>query len=385
VEHALRKAILVQALSNAGTSSAGLFIPILAKQLGATDIELGIIGACFGAALFVSAWTFGRLADMGRRVPIIRVGLAACALSAPLQILANSPESLALARGMFGFACGIYPAALIAHAYDAQRRPGRFAGWGALGWGAGTLGAGLLGSHQEVFLLATVGLAASFLVALRLEPRPEVRVHVPWLPKDVIRNNFPAYLAMLVRHTGAAAVWIIFPLYLQTLGASPLDIGIIYFLNTGGQFFFMGFMDRFPAGRLVVGGLAASSVVFLLFWLAPVWWLVLPIQLLLALSWALLYVGTLAWVMGRNVERSTSTGLLHSTASLANVIGPLIGGVVSQSWGYGATMVLAALLSLAGIPLFVSSAVRVERAARRRAAAEVVLLQPEPATRDRGT
>lgn len=378
---ALRRAILVQALSNAGTSSAGLFIPLLAHELGASDIQLGLIGAAFGAAFFVSAWTFGRAADRGARVRIIQAGLAATALAVPLHILATDAATLGMARALFGFAAGIYPAALIAYAYDTQRRPGRFAGWGALGWGAGTLSAGFLGSHREVFLLAALAMAASFLVALRLEPRPEVRVKVPWLPKDVIRNNFPAYLAMLMRHTGAAAVWIIFPLYLVQLGASPLTIGFLYFLNTGGQFFFMGFLDRYPAAPLVVAGLVASSLVFILFYAAPSWWLILPVQLLLALSWALLYVGSLAWVMERNVERATSTGLLQSTTSLANVFGPPIGGALAAFGGYGLPMVFAAFLSLAAVPVFLASAHRVELRSKR-AAREVVVPgsgQSEPA------
>jgi MFS family permease len=372
---ALRRAIGVQALSNLGLSSAGLFIPLLAHELGASDLELGFIGAGFGAAFFASAWTFGRLADRGRRLAVVRAGLLASALAAPLHMLATDPATLALARALFGFAAGVYPAALIAYAYDAQRRPGRFAGWGALGWGIGTLLAGLLGTHREIFALASLAMAASFVLALRLPPRPEVRVRVPWLPREVIRNNAPAYVAMLLRHTGAAAVWIIFPLYLQQLGATPLWIGVLYFLNTGSQFVFMGFLDRYRPAPLVVGGLVASSVVFMLFYVAPVWWLLVPVQLLLALSWALLYVGALAWVMERNVERATSTGLLQSTTSLANVLGPALGGAVAHAAGYDATMVLASFLSLAAVPVFLASA---KRAASRRSAGDVVV---PPATR----
>jgi MFS family permease len=374
---ALRRAALIQGLSNAGTSAAGLFIPLLAARLGASAFELGLIGACFGAALFVSAWVFGRLADAGRRRHLIRLGMLATALAVPLHVLAEDPAGLAVARGLFGFASGIYPSALISYAYDAQRRPGRFAGWGALGWGVGTLLAGLLGDRPEVFLASAAMLLAAFLVALRLEARPEVKLKVPWVPREVIATNLPAYLAMLTRHTGAAAVWIVFPLYLVDLGASPLAIGAIYFLNTGSQFLFMGWLDRFPAYHLVLAGLGSSVVVFLLFWAAPTWEYIVPVQLLLALSWGFLYVGTLAWVMERNVERATSTGLLHSSQSLAGIAGPLLGGVVAAWGGYGATMLFAAAMSAIGIPIFLASARRAERRAKERAAREVVV-RPGP-------
>lgn len=366
----LRRAILVQALSNAGLSAAGLFVPLVARQLGATDLELGLIGACFGATLFVSAWVFGRIADQGQRRRVIQGGMFAAALAAPVHALATDPLGLGLARGLFGFAAGIFPAALIAYAYDAQRRPGRFAGWGSLGWGVGTVAAGFLGLNDGVFYLSAALLTLGYLVAMSLAPREQPKLRVPWFPREVLRTNLPVYMAMLLRHVGAAAVWIIFPLYLVQLGAAPEHIGLLYFLNTGSQFLFMGFLDRYPARALVLAGLGSSVLVFVAFAALPRWEFALPLQLLLAASWAFLYVGTLAWVMERNVERSTSTGLLHSSTHLSNVVGPVLGGAVAFAWGYGATMLFAAAMSLVAIPVFLASARRLER---ERPAAEVVV------------
>lgn len=377
VSKALRRAAAIQALSNGGTSAAGLFIPLFARDLGASDLGIGLIGAAFGASLFASAWVFGRAADQHGRRRIITVGLLLSALSVPLHALARTPLELAGARAMFGFAAGIYPAALIAYAYDAQRRPGRFAGWGALGWGVGTVAAGLAGESHAVFALSGASLAAAFLLATRLEPRPEAHVRVPWLPREVIRSNLPAYLAVLVRHVGAAAVWVLYPLYLEQLGATPLLIGVAYFLNTGAQFLFMGFLDRFRATPLVVGGLVASGLFFLLAWRAPDIWSIMPLQLLLALSWSLLYVGALAFVMERNVERATSTGLLQSTQSLANAVGPFLGGVLATWGGMEANLLVAAGLSFAALPLFLASARWGEARARERAAREVATLRAE--------
>jgi len=377
---ALRRAAAVQALSNAAVGSTSLFVALLAVHLGADALQIGLIGACYGGAYFVSSWVFGTLADAGRRRYIIRLGAWAAALAAPLHVLATDPWTLALARGAFGFAAGIAPAALIAYAYDAERRPGRFGAWGALGWGTGTLAAGFLTGFREVFALASLAMLAAFLVALRLEPRPEarVKVRVAWVPRSVLRNNFPAYLAMLLRHTGAAAVWVIFPLYLVQLGASPLWLGVLYFLNTGTQFLFMSVMDRYPAGKLVLGGLAASAATFVLFALAPVFWFILPVQLLVAASWAMLYVGALAWGMERNEERATSTGLLQSVMSFSNMVGPLLGGVVAAAGGYTATLAFAAALSFLAMPVFHLTARRADRG-RERPAREVVLGTPEPA------
>ena len=80
-----------------------------------------------------------------------------------------------------------------------------------------------------------------------------------------------------------------------------------------------------------------------------------PTQILLGVSWATLYVGSLKFVMERNVERATSTGLLNSVMSICAIIGPLIGGsvvVVALSMGvaqldaYRWTMYVATVMAI---------------------------------------
>lgn len=342
----------VQVASQAAVSAATLLIPLYAKALGASDLEVGLIVAGHGAAVFFSAYLAGNAADRKGKRLMIRAGLAASAGACALQALATDPVSLGLARASFGLAAGMFPAALVAYAYDQTRKPGRFAAWGALGFGLGTLMAGAIGGIQAIFLASSALLVACFALALRLPARPEVHVRVPLFPRGVIRKNLPAYLAMLIRHTGASAVWAVFPIYLAGLGADALAIGVIYSLNAVSQFLLMNVSDRYPSAPMAAAGLALSAVTFLAFALARELWMIYPVQLILGASWAFLYVGSLKFVMERNVERATSTGLLQSSISLGHIAGPVLGGVVAQAWGYGSTLWLAFLLSLIAIPLF---------------------------------
>jgi len=62
-----------------------------------------------------------------------------------------------------------------------------------------------------------------------------------------------------------------------------------------------------------------------------------------------LFVGSLNYLLKRNAERGTASGLLYSSSFMANGVGPYLGGVVSQNWGYAAVMFMAAILTSTGI------------------------------------
>jgi predicted MFS family arabinose efflux permease len=56
--------------------------------------------------------------------------------------------------------------------------------------------------------------------------------------------------------------------------------------------------------------------------------------------------------MKHNIERATCTGMLSSVINLAVVFGALIGGAISQLFGFKATMYAAVSLTAIGFCLF---------------------------------
>jgi len=95
-----------------------------------------------------------------------------------------------------------------------------------------------------------------------------------------------------------------------------------------------------------------TGVTFFSFTLATSFWQIVPAQVLLGVSWALLYVGGLRYLMDRNVEKATVSGLFDSALSLSSIIGPLIGAFVISFGGYSTTMYLASVLAFIGFLLF---------------------------------
>ena len=65
-----------------------------------------------------------------------------------------------------------------------------------------------------------------------------------------------------------------------------------------------------------------------------------------------LTVGSTRLVIEKNLEKATVAGLINSMIGASGVFGALLGNLLSQSFGFRATMLVAALLSFVGFFLF---------------------------------
>jgi len=355
------KPSLIQFLSSLALSASLLFVPNLAKDLGANDAEIGLIVAVYAFSMFTASYIFGRASDVYGRRLFIRLGLGLCTVTFLLQIFVDpnfaapplaSPWLLALVRGLAGFSLGIFPAALTVYVYDSAEPLGKFTSLGALGWAVGTFVAGLIAFYYGVFILSSLCFLAAFLVSFTMKKVESPSLHVPFFPKELLKRNWRVYIPYLLRHTGANAIWVIYPLFIASLGGDKFWIGVIYTVNTATQFVVMRFLDRFDGERLIRIGLLLAIITFLSFTFAQSFLHLLPMQILLACSWSCMYVGSLLYLMKNNVEKATSSGMLSSVINIAQVFGALLGGAVSQLFDFRATMYLAAILTVVGFGFF---------------------------------
>jgi len=264
-------------------------------------------------------------------------------------------EFFATVRILIGFCAGMFPAALLAYAYDTRAgRMGKFSAFGSAGWGFGNLAVGLFGMmYEEAYLFCAAILFASFTIALYLPFSKETRMEVPFFPAAIIKRNASVYSAMLIRHTGANMIWVTYPLFLESIGADVEWIGVIYAVNAFGQAFFMLFLDRYDPSLLVAVGLVSSALTFYTFTLAGSYWEIIPSQVLLAAAWSCLYVGALRYVMDRNKEKATVTGLLSSTMSISGIMGPVLGGIAATLFGFKGTISIATAMSVIALCIFI--------------------------------
>ena len=335
-------------LANAGVASSLIFIPNFARDAGATEGQIGVIFAVHSLAALLASFACGRLADVRGRRRVHQAGLLLSVAAAAVQVLAFEPVTIGLSRAFLGLALGMYPGALVAYAYEARERMGRFTAYGSVGWAMGNLLAGVLAVfYPQQFVLVFAGSSALFLLAglsaLRLPAAEETMIAVPAFPVAVLRRNLPVYATMLLRHTGANMIWVIFSLYLQDArGFAYWEIGLVTAVNPIVQAIISRQLDHVRSTALIPVGVVLSAVVFVLFALATDVPQMILAQALLGVSWATLFVGCLKFVTEHNTERATAAGLLASTTTLASILGPLAGGVISLAYGHTAAMYAAA-------------------------------------------
>lgn len=336
--------------------SAFTYVPILASELGISELLVTVIVGGYATASFFSSYIFGRAGDIyGRRI-VIRLGLLVSMVTFGLLLFTTNLENLFLVRVLNGFCVGIYPGALAAFAYESKMKMGRYATWGAAGWGVGTLFAGYAATFNVyyAFLMSTIFFAIAFASALTLPLLTQEVVKVPWFPIETFKRNAPIYIAFFLRHSSAFAIWTLWPLFLVSIGGDNFTIAIVQSTNALAQVLFMAtVVDRIESKRLVSIGLVTSAITFFWFPFAHNIIEIIPTQILLGFTWATLYVGALKYVTENNNERSTASGLLTSTMSLSGVVGPILAAAIYLIWpGYVPTMIYAGVMSLIAYGLF---------------------------------
>jgi len=348
-------------LFSLSVQSSSIFQSLYADGLHASRFQVGLIGSSYGIAYFVSSFIFGRQSDRRGRLLFVRLGLALGAAAYILQIAATDPVTLLAIRAFVGFCLGISSAAIMAYVYEAEGQVGRFASYGSLGWLFGCLAAAVAAAvtgatkssatYYALFAVSGTASALAFLLSFSLKEERGKRLQVPLFPLSLIRDNGRVYIPFFLRCLGSSAVWAIFPLFLVSIGASKLWVALLDAINMGLQFVFMRYVERFKSGVVLAVGLVSSVVVFASYGFATHYLQLIPVEILLAVSWSCLWVGSLSFLMGRSVERGTAAGLLYSMTYLSAGFGPLIGGFVSDTWSFKALMFVASGVTFLGLIL----------------------------------
>jgi len=331
--------------------SSYIFLPLYADSLKASKFQVGLIASAYGVAYFASSLVFGRQSDRHGRLVFIRLGLGLAAVAYILQIAAINPVTLLAIRAFVGFCLGISSAAIMAYVYEAEGQVGRFASYGSLGWLCGCAAAAAIRNYYALFAVSGAASTLAFCLSLTLREDRSKSVHVSVFPLSLIRTNAKVYIPFFLRCLGSYAIWAVFPLFLFSIGANKTWVAILDGINMAFQFVLMRYVERFSSTKMLAVGLIASVIVFASYGLATRYLQLIPVEIILAVSWSCLWVGALTFLMGRSAERGTAAGLLYSITYLSSGLGPLIGGFVSGRWNFQVLMFVAAGITFAGLLL----------------------------------
>ena len=345
VNNLIRSATFFQ---HAGISIVFVFMPIIAKGVSESILEIGLLVASFSFAQILSEIYFGRHSDKkGIRLKFIRIGFIGCAAAFGMHYFADDITLLFLARIGAGIASGIMVPAMIAYAYEInvqKKRAATIISFHALGWLAGIAAAGFANDLKLIFLISAASFIIGLMFTIKLPNPTQEKELEPGATMKIISKNKFLFLSLLLRHTGAAAVWTILPLMLmEKLGAELYQISIIYVANTLTAFVLMNLMaSRINISDITKFKIGIGCTVFVFIGLSVItdWWMAMPFMALVGGTWAFLFIGGNFHLMENN-PRSTSVGIFSSTLSIGAVVGPVIAGVIAFAFDYVAVMYFA--------------------------------------------
>ena len=329
--------------------SSFIFLPLLGVQLGASDFEIGLIGSIYGITFLFSSLFSGWKSDHLGRLIFVRWGLLISSVAFAGQLLAHSVQVLIIVRGAVGLALGVAVAATITYAFESGANMGKYSSYGSLGWIFGAVVSSLVGDIKLLFWLSFLFCLLAFFISLAFKKVATLTFSKSPNLWHVVRRDYRIYLAVFLRHLGASAVWVIFPLYLVSIGLDNFWIGLLWGTNFAVQFVVMRQLERFSEFKTFFYGQLLSLFVFTAYIFVTGRFYLIMVQALMGVAWSCLYVGALLIVMRSGKEKGTAGGIFQSTLNLCNAVGPMLGGLIAQGWGYRGVMFFAAALCLGGM------------------------------------
>ena len=363
-----------------GISMVSPLLPVYAKELGASEIWLGLTFSAFAVPQALFGPFAGRLSDRYGRKPFIVVGLLIYMTAALGYLTAQSFIQVIAFRVFSGFGTSLVFS--VARAYVGDLTPrgqegrwlGVFATADIVGFGTGPLIAGTLrefiGFHSVFVAMASLLGISAFILLLWLPRHSAIEIgrRAPGAPRhsspsfrtalsDRLVLAVTTHQGLLSLSTGASFSFLALRLE-NDLHASPFAIGVAFSMQdlTGGcaQPLFGRLADRFSRRLLVAIGLALNGVLLIYLGFAPEYGLVVLLLFFMGASGALSAVasGALQVVAGRRVGMGTVLGIGSAANGAGIVVGSVVGGVLVRAFDISAAFVLGGSLMASGALLF---------------------------------
>ena len=319
-----------------------LFISNLSEILGASKSFIGLINAILPFFSLLTAPLFARkAAKLRRKLPIIRLGLLIGAFFSILLFFSYDKILIFIFRmGMgvsFGATMGLTNS--LATEIDTEKRGKYFGIYSAacsFGWAIGSILVGIVikEEYNNAFLIPILFLLVGFIATFFAKEKYTSSDYFG-IDFQTLKKFLPFYRTLFLRHSVATALWAFLPLYLEfTLGFDRLIIASIFFINNSLQVLTMPLAghlsDRIKKTYIVFSGLIGSFIFIFLFTIIknPIEFMLL--QILVAFSWALVYLGISSLVTSYSNlnERGEAISGISMSLNLSNIVGPLIGGFI---------------------------------------------------------
>lgn len=352
------------------------FMAIYAKSMGASALWLGIMVSGMPLAFTIVAPFSGWLAERFGRKTIMVAGLAAYTIISIGYAISPNVAILTIVRILHGAASAVVSPVAQAYVGDIcpKGREGTFMNifmmFMYLGMAAGPIMGGVLNDQlgmNYAFYAMGVLSALSLVFLMVFIPRVKkaaVAANVPGLGSimDVAKDNSirASSLHLFSRAVLRQGVTSFLPLYADSLGMSATDIGVVLSIYVFVEAISQGMMgpiaDRVNKGALLIGGtLVAAILSFFLGSMHTEWtllYILVPVAFTTSLARAAASVYHIQ--VGKTLNNvGASMGILNASQGFGGAVGPILFGVVTETWGLESMFLTGGIAGVIVIPAMI--------------------------------
>jgi len=363
-----------------GSDIAVPMLPLFARELGATPIEIGFIRSSYFATRIFVELPIGVISDrIGRRKPII-FGLLLSAVSAAICGAAPNIVQLIIGRALWGVGGALYFATSTVLVLDIFQKDkgkalGIFQGVEFAGRFVGAPVGGALSEYlgfRAAFFATGAALLGGFALALlskdfKNPERKAVRTEqLSVLASLSLLGSWPITVASSVGFLRTfnmqGITQTLIPLFqAEELGFSPLDIGLLAAFRTLGvvaMTFFGGYLaDRIGRKPVLIGGIVATATANIGYLTFPTFKGHSAVSILAGFGAGMMTV-VLPLIVSEAVDasaRGSAMGAYRTVSDIGSVIGPIAATTTSVAFDDVQTSFhLFTTTLMVGIPLILA-------------------------------
>jgi len=353
-----------------GLGSYIYFVPVFAQSLGATYVDLGVIGTANAIPYAIFPLIVGYFADRLNRARVYLIGVLFNALATFLLVFASSVSDVIIFRMIGGTGLALFwPTAetLISDIADPELRlkaMGRFSVSYSSGFLIGPAIGGFISQtlgFSQLFLMATTEIIfGAVLVGLIVVPR-YVPVRTPatkqiGINSSFVRGTLPMFSIVIPYSLVFSVIVTIFPGYLSAIGIGKPEIGILFATFGISRIVAYNYSWRFSTFGEKRAILLVSLLLFTSFYLiassASAVAFALP-MILVGISLGVFFPVTISTLSKQFPKErlGMGIGIYESFFGIGFAVGPFIAGLAANFWNPTAPYFLMSVISLSLIPL----------------------------------
>ena len=346
------------------------FLTLYYEEIGLSGAQIGMLAATPSLITFISAPTFGAIADvfqhqkriLGFSIFMVIVGIVTMSLG---RSFSEIIPGVFLYAFFFAPALPLIDRSVLEVLGTDRDQYGKQRLWGAIGWGVLAPVAGVLvefGGLKWAFYGAAI-LFGLLLIVSQNTPIRQVRIHTKFisgLSQLFAKPQVAIFFGViLIGGIGLAMIHHYLFLFLNHLSASPIIMGSSLTVATISELVVMYYSDRilksWKARGLIAFGMAMIALRLIGLSVATSPWMVLVIQLLHGPTFAAVWMAGVAYIADiapvglGNTAQGIFTGIVMG---LGSALGAFLGGYLYQSVGFSRMFIWTAISVLAAFSIF---------------------------------